>query len=509
MRPARAERRSEWSGPDGTRPLTEEGRTQAKGMADWLSQFPIDSLACGPALHHRETLAPLAQALGKQLLVDDRFDSEAPRNELVQRALELGEAGAIVCLSRPILQEVMGALIGPASFDLDSPCERGGAWLIEGEPRRATYFAPRGAARDLGEPIAPLEALTLSKSGSGAAAAEESGQSSRFAILDMGSTSFHLLVAEWTPENEIRRIGRDRVMLRMGSELARSETISPDLLERSLDAVQNLCAFAKEHKADKLVAVGTAALREASNGPEVVRQIESVIGGPVHLLSGEDEALIVHRAIRARIDVGHSRGRDVHVGLDLGGGSLEIIVGRGREVLLAKSLPLGVTRLHGMIAPSEVHQQDELRALRHAIREELNPLLEEIKALDPKHCIAVGGTARALCRVLLREQRAAGSLPDAQDATKKNTKALEVRGRRLERSELARLGRELAAQTLAERLDRPGVSSRRADLLPFGAEILASVLSLLEMRSLTVCDWGLREGVLLNLLDAESARPES
>ncbi len=482
-------------------------------MADWLGQFSFDALACGPALHHRETLAPLAEATGKNLLIDDRFDPEAPRSELVERILELGESGAIVCLSRPILQEVLSALVGPASFDIESPCERGAAWFIEGEPRRATYFAPRGAARDLGEPIAPLEALTLfntgspnSKTGSpnsktGSPSSKKAGkrpasagsaEGSRVAVLDMGSTSFHLLVAEWTPEGELRRIGRDRVMLRMGSELARSSRVSPELLDRSIDAVQSLCAFAKEHKAEKLVAVGTAALRDASNGPDVIRALEAAIGGPVHLLSGEDEARIVHRAIRARIDLG----RDVHLGLDLGGGSLEIILGRGNDVLLAKSLPLGVTRLHGTIVPSEPHDKDDLRALRHSVREEMAPVLEEIKALAPVDCIAVGGTARALCRVLLREQQGA-------DAPKRGSAELEVRGRRLERTALAGLGRELAAQTLEERLERPGVSSRRADLLPFGAEILTSVLSLLEMRTLTVCDWGLREGVLLNLIDSE------
>ena len=486
-------------------------------MADWFGQFSFDALACGPSLHHRETLLPLAEATGKTILVDDRFDPEAPRNELVERALELGEAGAIVCLSRPILQEVLSALVGHASFDIDSPCERGAAWMIEGEPRRATYFAPRGVTRDLGEPIAPLEALTLSSAGSKKSSKKKvpkNTERSRVAILDMGSTSFHLLVAEWTPDGELRRIGRDRVMLRMGSELARSSHISPDLLDRSIEAVQNLCAFAKEHKAEKLVAVGTAALRDASNGPKVVRALEAAIGGPVHLLSGEDEARIVHRAIRSRIELG----RDVHLGLDLGGGSLEIIIGRGSEVLLAKSLPIGVTRLHGTISPAEPHTESDLRALRHAVREELTPLIEEIKALAPVDCIAVGGTARALCRVLLRERIRAQrdqpeqrQLPEEQDGdskpatgTRKRSSAdQEIRGRRLERTELAGLGRELAAQTLEERLERPGVSSRRADLLPFGAEILASVLSLLEMRTLTICDWGLREGVLLNLLDSE------
>mgnify|MGYP001226634659 CR=1 FL=1 len=94
---------------------------------------------------------------------------------------------------------------------------------------------------------------------------------------------------------------------------------------------------------------------------------------------------------------------------------------------------------------------------------------------------------RASGRLILRENEA-----ESED----------LRGLRLDRQDIARIGDEMAYETLEDRLERPGVSSRRADLLPFGAEILATPLSLLGLPSLTVCDWGLREGVLLDLRDS-------
>ena len=480
VRPARAERRSDWSGPGGTRPLTDEGRAQAQGLADWLSRFPIAKLACGPSLHCRETLAPLADALGIPVQVDDRLDRDADLHEMAERVRELGEEDAVICLNRPLLQEALRAVVGAGKNDLETRCERGGAWLIDGEPPRATYFAPHRASLDRGAPIRLDQTLQLSTAGKAA------GKHPRVAVLDMGSTSFHLLVAEWTPKGEIRRVARERVMLRMGSELARASTISPGLLDRSIEAVGDLCEFARKNKADELIAVATAALRQADNGPRVLRALEAALGGPIRLLSGAEEARVVYRAIRSRIDLG----KQTHLGIDLGGGSLEIIVGRGKEILFETTLPIGVARMHGGIAPEDPHSKSDLRKLRKLVREQIEPHVESISELAPESCVVVGGTARSLGRLILRE-RGAGSD--------------DLRGLRIDRQDLARVGAEMARETLEERLERPGVGSRRADLLPFGAEILTTLLSLLGFPSLTVCDWGLREGVLLDLRDFQES----
>lgn len=484
VRPARAERRSDWAGPSGSRPLTEEGHAQARDLADWLGRFSIEALACGPSLHCRQTLEPLAEVLGKPILVDDRLDRGADVHEMVERVRELGETNAVVCLNRVLLEETLRTIVGAGKVDVETRCERGAAWMLDGDPPHAIYFAPHRASRDRGAPLKTLQVRQLP------VRRGKSARKPRVAVLDMGSTSFHMLVAEWTPEGEPRRIARERVMLRMGSELARDSAVSPALLERSVEAVRNLCAFAVDQKAEQLVAIATEAFRQASNGPEILQELEEAIRGPIHLLSGEEEARVVYRAIGTRLDLGDR----AHVGLDLGGGSLEIVVGKGREILFEKSLPLGVARMHGAIGPSEPHAKEDLRKLRQRVRKELTPIVEEIQGLEPASCVAVGGTVRALGRLILRSKGQRSKGPDNS----------ELRGLRLDAVDLSRIGKELAGMTIEERLERPGVSSRRADLLPFGAEILVSVLSLLEMSSLTVCDWGLREGVLLDLIDSQS-----
>ena len=473
VRPARSEKPAGWSGPGGLRPLTELGHAQANGLVELLGHVEVDAIACGPALRCRETLGPIAAALGKSIHIDDRLDRDADLADVVARVQELGERGAIVCLHRSGLLEALRSISGASVADLETRCERGAAWMIEGEPSQALYFGPRVRPAPTSNETIALERIQLRRP------RRKRQPRSRIAVLDLGSTSFHMLVAESTPDGGIRRITRERAMLRMGAELARSGgKLSKSAIANSIDTVRDLCSHAEVHKAEELIAVATAALRDAANGSRVISKLEDAIGGPIRVLTGLEEARIIFEAIRARIDL-HGQ---PHVGLDLGGGSLELVVGNDEQILFEATLPLGVARMHGEIDPSDPHGEDDHRQLHHRLRERLGPIVEEVRSHQPVGCIAVGGTARALARLILR-----GSGRDRS----------EIRGLRVERRTLAALGRELAALSHEERLERPGVSSRRADLLPFGADILTGALSLLGMEELTVCDWGLREGVIL------------
>lgn len=478
VRTARAVKRSDWTGPGGGRPLSDAGDKQAKGLVDLLGGTHVRAVACGPSLRSRQTLTPLANALGLPLQIDDRLDRDAPPAELMARVSALGEEGAVVCLHRGGLLAALEKTMGAGQADLESRCERGGAWIVEGDPAQATYFSPGRSGFPADDAIEPLASVPLTGRKGRRPGAP------RIAVLDLGSTSFHLLVAEWTADGTMQRIDRERVMLRMGAELARSGHIRKALLERSIEAVHELCDAAREWKAEQLVAVGTSALRDAKNGSTVVAALEEAIGGPIHLLSGEEEARIIFRAIRSRIDLG---GR-THIGLDLGGGSLEVVVGNDHEILYEKTLPLGVARLHGLIDPADPHREKDLRKLRHILREALTPVAEEIRRFDAVGCVAVGGTARSVARVIARG--------------KNNVGGSSLRGLRISRRELDTLSRDLGACTMEERLRRPGVSPRRADLLPFGSEILNTALTLFGARGLTLCDWGLREGILLELRPA-------
>lgn len=305
-------------------------------------------------------------------------------------------------------------------------------------------------------------------------------------MLDLGSTSFHLMIAELSPRGRLRRVSRDREMLRLGSELAQSRRFSTTVFRNAIVTSGRLRAYAEREKVERLIAVGTAALREAQNGPELCDGIAAALGVPVRILTGREEARIVFSAIRERLTLGS----ETTLGLDLGGGSLEFALGCARELQWESTLPLGVARLQGQLIEEDRQGRIPLRQLervRERVRRLVRPLRARILGGKPVQTVAVGGSVRALARLATH-----GRLTDAA-----------LNGLELDASQLDELAVDLARASHRLRLRRRGISSRRADLLPIGAAVLATVLTELELPALICCDWGLREGIALELL----ARP--
>jgi exopolyphosphatase/guanosine-5'-triphosphate,3'-diphosphate pyrophosphatase len=280
---------------------------------------------------------------------------------------------------------------------------------------------------------------------------------------------------------------QEKVMLRLGAVIASSASIPDDVADRSVEVGRALCEVARREKVELLLPVATAALREAKNGAEVARRIGSAIGTPVRILSGDEEARAIFRALKARVGLGGGRA----LALDLGGGSLELALGsEARGVEWATTLPLGVVRLHQRHVKSDPMAAREARLLDESVRSQMAPHLEEIARLRPALALAAGGTARARARLLAeREGRArlSGALPLPADA-------------------LAELRERLVGSSHRERIRMRGVRRGRADLLPTGAVVLSAVADVLGLEGFTVSDWGLREGVILEALGAGKRR---
>ena len=145
----------------------------------------------------------------------------------------------------------------------------------------------------------------------------------RVAVFDLGSSSFHLMVVDASRDGALHPVLRRRSFLHLGTEVARSGTVPPDRAASALRAVRRLHTAAEEAEVDVVVALATAALRDAGNGALLIQRIEQIIDGPVTLLTGDEEARLCFLGQRAGVWVGH----EPVLSLDLGGGSLEAGVG--------------------------------------------------------------------------------------------------------------------------------------------------------------------------------------
>jgi exopolyphosphatase / guanosine-5'-triphosphate,3'-diphosphate pyrophosphatase len=302
----------------------------------------------------------------------------------------------------------------------------------------------------------------------------------RCSVLDLGSNSFHVLVADLDGSTLVP-VDREREMLHLGRVVAQHGGVPEPEIARAEATVAHLTALARRSGSLEHLAVATSALRDADNGIEVLTRLSDAAGTPVRTLSGEEEARLAYLGVRAAVAVA-AEGEPVLV-VDLGGGSLELAVGTGAEVAWSTSTPLGVSRLSSVVADDPARRRD-LKALLARVDDALSDVDTVVRDLRPRTAIAVGGTVRALARVVAAED--AVWLP-----TTLNQLHLPV-------AELARMRDELTAMDLEARLAVPGMKERRADHLHIAAVVLCRTLERLGVEQAVISDWGLREGLLLD-----------
>jgi exopolyphosphatase/guanosine-5'-triphosphate,3'-diphosphate pyrophosphatase len=304
----------------------------------------------------------------------------------------------------------------------------------------------------------------------------------RIAALDLGSNSFHLLVADVHPDGTFEALTREKEMLRLGDEVTRHGCIRPAMVERAVATVRHLCRVADADGAHEVIAKATSAIRTAANGSEVVDRIEADTGVHVEVISGAEEARLVFSAVRASVvlDPGPA------VCFDLGGGSVEVMVGDATGLAYAASEPLGVGRLTAAHVAHDPLTKQERRALEEHLRAGLAPIADAVGRLHPRMGVGSSGTLNDLAAMVVAHRT--GALPATTN------------GLRVTRDEVRDLHERILRAKVAERRRMPGLEEQRAELVPAGSTFLLVAMELFGLEELTISDWALREGIVLDTL---------
>ena len=304
----------------------------------------------------------------------------------------------------------------------------------------------------------------------------------RIAAFDLGSNSFHLLIADAHQDGTFEPVVTDKEMLRLGSAVAATGRIGDELAAASVEVIRRFKAMTESQNAEETVACATAAFREAADSLTVVDRIEAETGIKVRVISGREEARLIFDAVRSSvvIDPGPA------LALDLGGGSLEVMIGDGRGLDWAASLKLGVARLTAELVRGDPPTGGDCRRIAAAVTKSMGRVLPEITRRRPKIAIGSSGTLETLIRLAAGRR---GGPPPASV----NQLAISAR-------EIEALSNQLLAMTAAERTDLPGVDARRADLLPTGSVLLTTILEMCGIDQVIGSEWALREGMVLDAI---------
>jgi exopolyphosphatase/guanosine-5'-triphosphate,3'-diphosphate pyrophosphatase len=290
------------------------------------------------------------------------------------------------------------------------------------------------------------------------------------ALVDLGSNSVRFMLVRIVPGAGYGVQLDSRAQTRLGS--GRDGALSAEAIRGTVDAVTRFLGVRRREPPRRVLAIATAAVRDAANAHELLDLLRLEAGLEVAVLSADEEARLGALAARASLQL-----RDAVV-VDLGGCSLQLsAIREGRPVALG-SVPLGAVRTTQHFFEHDPPTADELDALRHAVRVTARDLLPP--ARDGEPLVGIGGTARALVRLVGREVR--------RGATQRL---------RLTLPELEAIRARLAALALEERRQSPGLKPTRADVIVAGALVLEELIRLGGYRGLLVAEHGVRHGVLL------------
>jgi exopolyphosphatase/guanosine-5'-triphosphate,3'-diphosphate pyrophosphatase len=306
----------------------------------------------------------------------------------------------------------------------------------------------------------------------------------RIAALDLGSNSFHLIVVEVNFDGTFSPIVREKEMLRLGDLVARTGEIGEEAMESAIEVLSRFKTIATAHRVDEIIAIGTAAIREASDGAEFVKRAERSTGMVIKVVDGLVEAQTIFSAVRASVLIDPSPA----LAIDLGGGSLELMVGDQSGLAFATSTRLGVGRLTAEYLDDDPPSSAQLKRLNAHIAEELEPVIDEIAELKPRMLIGSSGTFACLARMAaaLRD----GLIPESLNQ-------LSVYA-----DDLRAVSRRIFDLNTAERAKLPGCDPKRSELLPAGISVLTYIMSEMDLDELVMSEWALREGIVISAISA-------
>ena len=303
----------------------------------------------------------------------------------------------------------------------------------------------------------------------------------RIAAIDIGTNSIHMIVVQIRPDLSFEVIDREKEMIRLGAGGLDGRALTPEAMTAALQALSKFARLARSHEVDEILAVATSATREAENGGAFLKQIERRTGIRARIITGTEEARLIHLAAVYGVDTPKPA-----VVIDIGGGSVEVTRGAGPAIESGRSFKLGVIRLTERFIKSDPIEPRDERKLVRRISTEIGKYLDEIAGAGFDRVIGTSGTILSVGAVASAAEGLGPSAP--------------LRNRRITAKQIRRVRKELALLDIEQRMQVAGLEPRRADLSVAGAILLDEILRRLGATEITLCDLSLREGLILDYI---------
>lgn len=300
----------------------------------------------------------------------------------------------------------------------------------------------------------------------------------RFAVIDCGTNTFHLLIAD-VERNKIHFLLRRKMVVKLASGRKQPDQISSPAFRRALNVMNHYADILTDYEPDKVIATATAAFRDAANGKDLLHEILLQTDIDLQIISGEEEALLIAQGVMAAVPMS---GENILI-MDIGGGSTEFIICNKNEVLWKHSFRLGAARLIQELTPSDPYTQEDIDDLNRHLDKELLPLIKAVESFRPVKLVGASGSFDTFAAIILKRN-------NTPELLRKRTHYI------FNTEDYKKLHKELIASTYQERLKMPGMLQMRADMIVMASLLLTFVLQNCKLNVIELSGYALKEGLL-------------
>ncbi len=302
----------------------------------------------------------------------------------------------------------------------------------------------------------------------------------KIAIIDMGTNTFHLLVAEKGAAGA-RIIHRDHEAVKIGMGGINEGVISEAACQRAVNAMIRFRDTIRQQEVSVVHAFGTSALRNARNGAALAEEIKSVTGIAIRIISGDEEADLIFAGVRTALDLG----RETSLVMDIGAGSVEFIIGDAEQLCWKQSFEIGGQRLLERFHKNDPIAVHEIKALDAFFEKNLEPLFGALKKFNPTVLAGSSGTFDTLSDIFSIRHHIHRTFEEAETP--------------LTNEGFYEIYAELVRKNRKERMEIPGMIAMRVDMIVVACCLIRFILEKHSFERIRVSAYSLKEGVLAKL----------
>ncbi|MGV3586099.1 MAG: phosphatase [Adhaeribacter sp.] len=308
----------------------------------------------------------------------------------------------------------------------------------------------------------------------------------KVALIDMGTNTFHLLITQIQDGSEPLDLVKIKEPVKLGEGGISRGEIAPAAYARALNTLKHFKALIEQHGAEEIKAMATSAVRNAANGPDLIRDIATETGIQVETIDGDLEAELIYDGVKSALEIGYEKS----LIMDIGGGSVEFIICNDHQIFWKQSFEIGAQRLLDKFFITDPLEEHAIEALKLYLQNQLEPLAEAIERCKPTVLIGSSGTFDTLCDIDSKRK----GLDREQDCCPEADLAL---------ADFYEIYEDILRKKRSERLAIPGMLEMRVDMIVMAIILIDYVLENYTLNKIRVSAYALKEGMLYRLLHQE------